>query len=190
MKTDVTLPDVAELHRLADIILAAEAATNHAESLSHAKWAYPAHIRRRILPGFEITAPNYLTALNDRHRHLDIFIKTTLMDNGILILPTIGCPVPTIASTDQASVGFMPEMVASLTWWTRWLNYLGVPALSAPCGTDRNGMPIGMQLVAAPFDERRLFETAIYYESHIDWRKTNDRAIKASENCGPHDSNK
>ena len=33
----------------------------------------------------------------------------------------------------------------------------GLPALSLPCGTDRHGMPVGLQLVAPPLGEPLLY---------------------------------
>jgi len=171
VETDVALPSLTELHTLGDIVLTTEAAATQAEGMARAKWRYPTHVRQRIMRGFEILAPTYFTALENRSHRLNNFLMKTIRDNGILVLPTLGCEVPTIAETNPTRLGFMPELVTKLTWWTRWLNYLGVPALSVPCGKDRNGMPIGMQLVTSPFGERRLLDTAIFYESHVDWRK-------------------
>jgi aspartyl-tRNA(Asn)/glutamyl-tRNA(Gln) amidotransferase subunit A len=33
----------------------------------------------------------------------------------------------------------------------------GIPAISIPSGTDKNGMPIGIQLIGNSFDEENLF---------------------------------
>jgi aspartyl-tRNA(Asn)/glutamyl-tRNA(Gln) amidotransferase subunit A len=38
----------------------------------------------------------------------------------------------------------------------RAINLIGEPALSIPCGKGRDGMPVGLQLIAAPFAERTL----------------------------------
>jgi aspartyl-tRNA(Asn)/glutamyl-tRNA(Gln) amidotransferase subunit A len=37
-------------------------------------------------------------------------------------------------------------------------NVAGVPAISIPCGKDKNGLPIGLQAIAADFEEVRLFQ--------------------------------
>ncbi len=37
-------------------------------------------------------------------------------------------------------------------------NVAGVPAISVPCGKDKNGMPIGLQLTADDFEEPKLFQ--------------------------------
>jgi aspartyl-tRNA(Asn)/glutamyl-tRNA(Gln) amidotransferase subunit A len=43
-------------------------------------------------------------------------------------------------------------------------NTTGQPALSVPCGFDATGLPIGLQLAAAPFKESRLARIAQVYE--------------------------
>jgi len=40
----------------------------------------------------------------------------------------------------------------------RAINYLGEPALSLPCGKTSSGMPVGLQLIGAPFSEAKLLQ--------------------------------
>jgi len=35
-------------------------------------------------------------------------------------------------------------------------NVVGVPAISVPCGEDKTGLPIGLQIVADDFEEAKL----------------------------------
>ncbi len=48
-------------------------------------------------------------------------------------------------------------------------NLAGVPGLAFPVGFDHQGMPIGMQLMAPPFQEPRLFAVAHAYQQTTDW---------------------
>jgi aspartyl-tRNA(Asn)/glutamyl-tRNA(Gln) amidotransferase subunit A len=48
-------------------------------------------------------------------------------------------------------------------------NLAGIPALSVPCGFTRDGLPIGLQLLAAPFAEGRLLQIAYAYEQATAW---------------------
>jgi len=50
-------------------------------------------------------------------------------------------------------------------------NLAGVPAMSLPCGMTRNGLPIGLQLSAKPFDEPALFRVGHTYQQHTDWHR-------------------
>jgi len=46
----------------------------------------------------------------------------------------------------------------------RAFNVLGLPALSMPCGLSSQGLPIGLQLVAAPFEEATLLQLGAVLE--------------------------
>jgi aspartyl-tRNA(Asn)/glutamyl-tRNA(Gln) amidotransferase subunit A len=63
----------------------------------------------------------------------------------------------------------MPRLLADLTRLTRWVNYLGVPALAVPCGFDARGLPLSLQLVGRPFAEATLLAAARAYQRATDW---------------------
>jgi len=44
------------------------------------------------------------------------------------------------------------------------VNIAGLPAISIPCGNDKNNLPIGLQLIANKFCEQTLFNTAEFFE--------------------------
>lgn len=46
------------------------------------------------------------------------------------------------------------------------INIAGIPAVSLPCGTDRDGLPIGMQIIGRKFSERTIMDIAYFYEKH------------------------
>jgi aspartyl-tRNA(Asn)/glutamyl-tRNA(Gln) amidotransferase subunit A len=48
--------------------------------------------------------------------------------------------------------------------YTISVNLAGLPAISIPCGKDGNGLPIGLQLIADSFQEKKLIQTAYTYE--------------------------
>ncbi|MFA5160231.1 MAG: amidase, partial [Candidatus Omnitrophota bacterium] len=43
-------------------------------------------------------------------------------------------------------------------------NLAGIPAMSVPCGFTNGGLPIGLQLMARPFDESTMFRAAYAFE--------------------------
>lgn len=49
------------------------------------------------------------------------------------------------------------------------VNIAGLPAISIPCGCDKENMPIGLQLIAKPFGEDMLFKTAYAFEQSTDF---------------------
>ena len=48
-------------------------------------------------------------------------------------------------------------------------NLAGIPGLSVPCGFDAAGLPIGMQILGAPFTEERLLRAGHAYQRATDW---------------------
>ncbi len=55
------------------------------------------------------------------------------------------------------------------------VNIAGLPGISLPCGfsqgPDGSRLPIGLQILAKPFDEPTLFRAAYAYEQATDWHK-------------------
>ena len=57
-------------------------------------------------------------------------------------------------------------MASDAVLWrnTRPFNLLAFPTISIPCGFTELGMPVSLQLSAAPWQELRLFQVAYAYE--------------------------
>jgi len=76
---------------------------------------------------------------------------------------------PTLEQTGASGGPEMRKVIAELTPLTRWVNFLGVPALALPGGFDTRGMPIGLQLVARPFAEETLLRIGHAFQQATDW---------------------
>jgi aspartyl-tRNA(Asn)/glutamyl-tRNA(Gln) amidotransferase subunit A len=50
-------------------------------------------------------------------------------------------------------------------------NLAGLPGISIPCGLTKKGLPVGLQILAKPFDEEMLFRVAHTYEQSTEWHK-------------------
>jgi aspartyl-tRNA(Asn)/glutamyl-tRNA(Gln) amidotransferase subunit A len=50
-------------------------------------------------------------------------------------------------------------------------NLAGIPAISAPCGFTKGGLPVGLQILSQAFDEEMLFRIAHAYEQNTEWHK-------------------
>lgn len=48
-------------------------------------------------------------------------------------------------------------------------NVAGIPGLSVPCGFDNDGLPIGVQILSAPYTEERLLNVGHAYQQVTDW---------------------
>jgi aspartyl-tRNA(Asn)/glutamyl-tRNA(Gln) amidotransferase subunit A len=60
--------------------------------------------------------------------------------------------------------------------WARWtpfshpFNVTGQPAASVPCGWTKAGLPVGLQVLGARFDELRVLQFCAAWEKAFDWR--------------------
>ena len=88
----------------------------------------------------------------------------------MLVTPTIRTCLPTLAETDiDHGPPGTEETFLAVSANTRPFNYLGLPAVSVPCGFDPNGCPIGLQIAGRPFAEARVLQVADAYQRDTDW---------------------
>ncbi len=80
------------------------------------------------------------------------------VDVDVIVLPTLASTVPTVEEAAKD-----PEQAVSAET-TAFANYYGLPVASVPCGFDRNGMPIGLQIVGKPGDDAVVLNISQQYE--------------------------
>jgi aspartyl-tRNA(Asn)/glutamyl-tRNA(Gln) amidotransferase subunit A len=161
--------DVLSAHCIT--VLQSEAAAQHAPWMRERPDDYSPAVRARLEAGFAVPAAAYLEALRLRGAWLERFCARTLSDADLYLLPAMVCRVPTREQTGPRGGAGMPRLLAEVTRLTRWVNYLGVPALVLPCGFDANGLPIGLQLVARPFAEATLLRAGHALQRATDWHR-------------------
>ena len=59
-------------------------------------------------------------------------------------------------------------------------NVTGLPAISIPGGYDRDGMPVGVQLVGGPFAEAELIRVAARLEAELQWQREHPQIFAGS----------
>jgi aspartyl-tRNA(Asn)/glutamyl-tRNA(Gln) amidotransferase subunit A len=62
-------------------------------------------------------------------------------------------------------IGGQPASPRAHAVFTPFVNHARLPAISIPCGTDRNGLPFGLQIIAARGQDRRLLGAAQQIEA-------------------------
>jgi aspartyl-tRNA(Asn)/glutamyl-tRNA(Gln) amidotransferase subunit A len=169
--TQVKLPadllhEVADLHPL---VMKAEGAANHMMQLRQREAEYTFEVSQRLHAGHFISAADYLQALKLRGGYLKAFAAQAFAAVDVLLTPTLAIPVPTIAETTGKTAKDYLDMVLALTRNTKVVNYLGVPAISVPCGFGPSGLPLAFQLIGRPFDEAALLRAGHDYQSRTDW---------------------
>ncbi len=144
------------------LMVPADGAAYHRERLAeHADW-FGADVRQRLETGGATTSTEYILARKTqtemRHR-LGRFFR----EYPILLLPATPVTAPLIEGSDAV------EQARRLTRFTAPFNLSGVPAISIPCGFDRQGLPIGLQIVAGAWNEAAALRAAYAYERETAW---------------------
>jgi aspartyl-tRNA(Asn)/glutamyl-tRNA(Gln) amidotransferase subunit A len=164
-------PDFDALSAHCLVVMQAEASAQHAQWMRERPGEYSSAVRARLEAGYAIPAASYLEVLRLRRAALERFCAQTLGGADLYALPGIGVRVPTREETGPKGGERMPRMLADLTRLTRWVNYLGVPALVVPCGFDSRGLPLSLQLVGRPFSEALLLAAGRAYQRATDWHR-------------------
>ena len=146
-------PLVAALYSAVITVSRAEAGAAHADSHRRHADAYRPRIRAGIEIGQCIPADLYLRAQRIR-RQARRDMAPLLARYDALLMPSALGPAPDRTTTGDAAFNGP---------WTG----LGVPAVSLPTGLAADGLPLGTQLIGAPFGEARLLAAARWAEASI-----------------------
>jgi amidase len=111
--------------------------------------------RRNLAEGAAISEETYRDALRARERLAEAFASWATPYDAILTPAAVG-EAPT------------PETTGDPRFCTRW-SLIGAPAIVIPSGLGPNRLPLGLQLVAAPGDDRRLITAAAWCEAKLPW---------------------
>ncbi len=129
---------------------------------------FGAEVKRRIMLGAYALSAGYYDAYYLKAQQVRTLIKQDF-DDALRDVDVIACPTsPTTAFRIGEKVDDPLSMYLT-DIFTLSLNLAGICGLSLPCGFDAAGLPIGLQLIAGPFEEPRLLRAAYAYEQATEW---------------------
>jgi aspartyl-tRNA(Asn)/glutamyl-tRNA(Gln) amidotransferase subunit A len=154
---DVNLPDMNEANAAARVVQLSETAAiyvNHTNPSMFGEDVWALLEQGRMIMGHEYVNAQRIRTLF-RQNFDEIWQKI-----DVLAAPTTPITAP-LLEQDNVLIGDAEENTRiATTRLVRSINFLGEPALSMPCGKSSNGMPIGLQLISAPFTEGHLLQIA------------------------------
>ena len=159
----VQLRHVAACNDLQQILVKCEAATMHGRRLREAPESIGIEARSVIREGLLIPATRYIEALSLRQPMLERFVADAFASADVILAPVYPDEAPEADSGDRDPRSIEVAFTASAQY-TRYANYLGLPALSVPAGFGPNGMPLAFQLIGRPFSESLLLATAMQFQ--------------------------
>jgi aspartyl-tRNA(Asn)/glutamyl-tRNA(Gln) amidotransferase subunit A len=131
---------------------------------------FGAEVKRRIMLGTFALSAGYADQYYNKALQVRRLIRNdfdaAFRDVDVIVGPTS----PTAAfklgeKTSDPLAMYLSDIYTITT------NLAGIPGLSVPCGWTRGGLPIGLQLLAAPFAEETLLRTARVFERGTDWHE-------------------
>jgi aspartyl-tRNA(Asn)/glutamyl-tRNA(Gln) amidotransferase subunit A len=149
------------------IVMQAESARSH-QPAAFAEGRLSPSLRKRLTKGQEIGDDVLADSLGQRSRLASAFFEG-IGDAEIALLPVVPFETPLAAETDPASPSFQPRVLYQMSSYTRFVNLLGLPALSLPCGFDHRGVPIGLQVIGRRHSEPQLLKLAARFQAISDW---------------------
>ncbi|WP_298255685.1 amidase [Bradyrhizobium sp.] len=158
-------PEEADRQTL--IVLQAEATGEHRSRLEDSN--IDVTLRKRLRKGLSISDQELASALAARKDLRDQFILSCLGETDVAFLPVMPVRTPRVNEVDPASAQFNPRVLYALSRFTRFVNYFGLPALAVPAGFDRDGMPVGLQMIGRPGSEAVLLQIAARLQERTDW---------------------
>jgi aspartyl-tRNA(Asn)/glutamyl-tRNA(Gln) amidotransferase subunit A len=144
------------------VVQLAESYAYHAENVAKTPELYQPETLRRIRLGEKISATEYILRkreLEEARRRAHNFFT----DVDLLLTPTIPIPAPSISDLKKDPEALRPAELVLLRN-TRPFNVWGLPAISVPCGSTKNGLPIGLQIAGPPWREDLVLRLAQAYE--------------------------
>jgi aspartyl-tRNA(Asn)/glutamyl-tRNA(Gln) amidotransferase subunit A len=157
------LPGLKQAAQANLLMVTSDGAAFHRERLESQADGFGEDVRRRLQAGAATTSGEYIQA----RRTQTVLRRTFEQFFGafdLLLLPTTPVAAPLISGPDAV------EQARLLTRYTAPFNLTGLPALSLPCGFTTNGLPIGLQIVAPPWQEARLLKAGYAFEQTAGWQ--------------------
>ncbi|HSM83835.1 MAG TPA: AtzE family amidohydrolase [Nodosilinea sp.] len=154
----VEFPETHRARAAAYILTACEGSQLHLERLRQHPMAFDPATRDRFLAGAMIPAAWYVQAQRLRRWYRDR-VRDIFQHYDVLIAPTTPCVAPPLDQTTLDIDGVTYPLRPHLGFYTQPLSFIGLPVLSVPI--HRPGqLPVGIQLIAAPYQEAKLFRVA------------------------------
>ncbi len=134
-------------------------------------------VKRRIILGTYVLSSGYYDAYYKKAQKVRTYVKNEF-DKAFQKYDVLLTPVSpnTAFKIGEKCNNPMEMYLADIC--TVSINIAGVPAISLPCGVDKEGMPVGMQLIGNRFEEEKILNVAYKFEQEIKFRENHKPSFK------------
>lgn len=165
---DFKFPYVPEIRAAYTAIDSCETSAYHENRLSQRAKEFAEDSRVQIEAGLFIPATYYINAQRVRGLVLPEILKLFKQFDAI-VTPTVPAVAPEVGVFHLNFEGIEEYIDVAMMRYCAPFNFLGLPALSVPCGFSTSGLPIGMQLIGNLYDEQTILRLGHAYEEATLW---------------------
>ena len=122
-------------------------------------------VKRRVMLGSFVLSSGYYDAYYLKALRTKALIKQAFDQAFETYDVILGPTAPTTAPEIGKSLSDPLKMYLG-DIYTVAVNLAGLPAMSLPCGMDKKGLPIGLQLIGDCFQEKKILQAAYAYEQN------------------------
>jgi AtzE family amidohydrolase len=158
-----TIPEALRARAAAMVITAAEGAALHLDALRTRAEDFDPLTRDRFLAGALVPTAWYLQAQRFRSWYRTQ-VAALFREVDVVLAPTTPCPAPRIGQERMVLDGVEVMTRPNLGIFTQPLSFIGLPVLSVPV-TGRGLLPLGVQVIAAPFQEAHVLRVGALLEA-------------------------
>lgn len=159
----VMIPEAHRARAAAYVITASEGSNLHFSRLQTRPQDFDPATRDRFLAGTMIPNTWYLQAQRFRRWYRDR-VRGLFQQVDLILAPTTPCVAPTIGQQTMMLDGEEVLVRPNLGLYTQPLSFIGLPILSVPIQRP-NALPLGVQIIAAPYKEALLLRAAAVLEA-------------------------
>ncbi|MBW4628644.1 MAG: AtzE family amidohydrolase [Brasilonema octagenarum HA4186-MV1] len=159
----VTIPEAHRARAAAFVITACEGANLHLEKLRLRPQDFDPATRDRFLAGALIPSSWYIQAQRFRRWYRDK-VREIFQKVDVILAPTTPISAPFIGQETMILDGEEILVRPHLGLFTQPLSFIGLPVLSVPI-VRPNALPLGIQLIAAPYNEALILRVASVLEA-------------------------
>lgn len=161
----IDIPDANRALAASLLITSAEGASLHLDEIRTRAADFDPHTRDRWIAATMIPAAWIHAAQRFRRRFRDI-MAAVFEDINVLITPTTAFPAPQLGQGRITIDGNDVPVRGALGRFTAPFSFVGLPAMSVPMAVEPGALPLGVQIVARPYDEAAVLRVAAALEKN------------------------
>ncbi len=173
----IVIPELSNMRVAHLVTIASEMVASQLPFDARHRKDYGLDVRMNFALARDFSAADYVHARRHRNRFTQAMLAQ-MAQVDVIVTPTNGCTAPPLRNDALPDGESDLETLDRIMRFVTLANLVGFPALSVPCGTDEQGLPVGLQLMGRPWEEALLFRLGRVVEAaatrlapQVHWRQ-------------------